>query len=139
MKLTFLQLKKIIPELNKKVITAARIFQVFRERQIEYNEIKMQGAGAYVTEDGKDYVFLRDSLQAYLYHETLAYEGTHALCHYPASFLAFRHNLEAEVLSLVMMMPLSDLSRLNKIKHQLDDESYELLKRRNKAYEVWNL
>lgn len=139
MKLTFLQLKKIIPELNRQVVSAARILQVFKDRDVEYHELPLQGKGCYVTASGRDYVFLRDSLTSLLFHETLTYEATHALCHYPAPFLLWRHNIEAEVLSLVMMMPLADLPRLNRIKHQLDDESFELLKRRNKANEVWKL
>ena len=50
-----------------------------------------------------------------------------------------KQNLQSEVLSLVMMMPLADLPRLNRIKHQLDDESFELLMRRNRAAEIWHL
>lgn len=139
MNLTLLQLKKILPEINRKVITPARILQVLKEQSIEFFEIQMNDDGAYVTDAGREFVFLRRSLQHFLFHETLAHETVHALSHHPASFLFWRHQLEAEVFSLVFMMPLADLPRLNKIKHQLDDESYELLKKRNKANEVWHL
>jgi len=101
MKLTFLQLKKIIPELNKKVITAERILQIFERRRIEFYELPLDSDGCYVTKEGRDYVFLRQRMHQLLYYETLAYEGVHALCHFPASFLLWRHNLEAEVLSLI--------------------------------------
>lgn len=139
MKLTVLQLKKILPEINRRVITPSRILQIFKHRGIEFRELPMEGLGGCVTDAGREYVFLRTSLAHLLYHETLAYESVHVFSHYPASFLRRRHDLESEVLSLVFMMPLADLPRLNRIKHQLDEESYELLKRRNQAHKVWNL
>lgn len=139
MKLTLLQLKKMLPEINRRVITPARILQIFRQQNIEFCEIPMEGLGGCVSDTGREYVFLRNSLPHLLYHETLSYEGVHALSHHPAPFLRWRHDLEAEVLSLVFMMPLTDLPRLNRIKHQLDEESYELLERRNKANAVWRL
>ena len=139
MNLTFSQLKKIFPELNRKKITPSQVLQVFAERNIELYEVRMEGRGACVTDSGREYIFLKESLTSLLYHETLCYEGVHALCHHPASFLRWRHNLQSEVFSLVMMMPKTDLPRLNRIKHQLDDESYELLQRRNKANEMWKI
>lgn len=139
MNLTFRLLKEIFPELNKKVINRDRIYQVFKQRRIEYYDLPMEGRGGYVTDNGRDYVFLRNSLRGLLHHETLAYEGVHAFFHYPAEFLRRKHDLEAETLSLVMLIPKTDLPRLNKIKHQLDEESFELIERRNKANSIWRL
>ena len=139
MTLTYLQLKKILPELNEEIITPDRIFEVFQEKKIDFHELPLEGDGCYVTEEGKDYVFLRSAMRQLLFYKTLLYESVHALVHYPAPFLLWRHNLEAEVLSLIGMMPLSDLPRLNRIKNQLDEENYDLLMRRNKANEIWSL
>ncbi|CAN5363258.1 hypothetical protein BH10ACI1_BH10ACI1_19370 [soil metagenome] len=62
------------------------------------------------------------------------------ICHTPgAKFLVWRFEIEAETLSLTMTMPLSDLPRLNRIRYQLDDESYDLLMRRNKINKLWSL
>lgn len=141
MNLTFTLLKKYFPELNRKIISRERITQVLIKKNIGIFEIPMNGRGAYVRSlpDGAEFVFLKYNLQSLIYHETLAYEGVHALCHIKADFLEARQNLQSEVFSLVMMMPKTDLPRLNRIKHQLDDETYELLKRRNTAAERWQL
>ena len=139
MKLAFSTLKKIIPELNERIITPKRILEIFRQRGIDFFELNIEDDGAFVTSDGRSFVFLKSILQQLVYHETLLHEGGHALIHYPADFLERKHQLEAEVFSLVGMMPLKDLPRLNRIKHQLDAESYELLKRRNKANSIWGL
>lgn len=139
MTLTYLQLKKILPELNEEIITPDRIFEIFQEKEIDFHELPLEGDGCFVTEEGKDYVFLRSAMRHLLFYKTLLYESVHALVHHPAPFLLWRHNLEAEVLSLIGMMPLSDLPRLNRIKNQLDDENYDLLMRRNKANEIWSL
>ena len=139
MNLTYRQLKKILPELNEEVITPERIFEVFREKEIEFYELPLDGDGCYASDDGREFVFLRSAMRGLLFHKTLIYEGVHAFCHYPAKFLLWRHNIESEVLSLLAMMPLADLPRLNRIKHQLDDETFELLEKRNKANDLWKL
>lgn len=139
MNITFRILKNIFPELNEKVITSERIRQVFEERNIELLEVPMKGKGCYVSHENKDYVFLRYNLSSLIYHETLLYESVHALLHVPsAHFLKRQHDLEAEVFSLVMMMPLADLPRLNIIKYQLDAENYEYVEQRNKIHSIWN-
>ena len=142
MNLTFHILKKRhFPELNEKVITRERIIQVLSKIPVPVFDIPMIGRGAYVHDrtDGAEFVFIKYNLQTLIQHETLAFEAVHALCHVKADFLLSRQNLQSEVLSLVMMMPKTDLPRLNRIKHQLDDESYELLMRRNRAAEMWHL
>jgi hypothetical protein len=139
MNLTFQLLKKYFPELNKKIIKRERILEVFGAARIQFYEIPMEGRGVYVHDasDKTDYVFIRYSLQSLIYHETLAFEGVHALCHAPATFLERRQNLQCEIFSLVFMMPAPDLPRLNRIKGQLDAESYDFLMRRNKVKAVW--
>lgn len=139
MNLTYLQLQKIFPEINIRKITPVRILEMFDKKNISYFELPMEGRGGCLTDGGREYVFIKRSLQNLLYHETLAYESVHALCHAPAPFLRWRHNLQSEIFSLVFMMPLADLPYLNRIKHQLDEESFELLLRRNKANEIWKL
>lgn len=139
MHLIFSILKKTLPELNREIITPARMIYVFYHRLIEFHELDMPDAGAFVTCDGKNYVFLKMALQQLIYHETILHEGCHALVHHPAPFLMWRHQIEAEVFSLVGMMPITNLRRLNKIRHQLEPESYELLMRRNKVNERWRL
>lgn len=142
MNLTFQVLKKYFPELNRKVITRERIVQVLGKIGIPVYELPMEGRGAYVhdTEDKKDYVFIKYNLSSLIYHETLAYEGVHALCHVPAAtFLKSKHELQSEVLSLVMMMPATELPRLNRIKHQLEPESYEMVQKRNQIKSFWRI
>lgn len=137
----FQLLKKIFPELNKKVIGKERIIEVFSRRNIQYLEVPMEGLGAYfhISSDKTDYVFIKYNIQGLLYHETLAYEGVHAFCHIPAPFLLSKNNLEAEVLSLVMLMPETDLPRLNRIKHQLEPDSYEMVIKRNQIKAMWKI
>lgn len=142
MHFTFELLKtKYFPELNVKVIGEDRIIEVFNKIGVLYYEVQMKGKGAYVREieDKTEYVFINRSLKTLLKHATLAYESVHALSHVPAAFLESKQNLEAEVLSLIMMIPRTDLERLNRIKHHLDDESYDYLMRRNKVAEMWKL
>jgi len=139
MLLAYSQLKKILPQLNESVITPEIIYKVFERRKISFYELPIEERGYYVTENGRDYVFLRHSLQQLLFHETLLYEGVHAICHFPVQYLLRRHTLEAEAFSLIGMMPLESLPRLNRIRHQLDAENYDLLLRRNKVAELWNL
>lgn len=141
MNLTFQLLKRYFPELNRRVISRERIIKVLSKIGVPVFDIPMLGRGAYVRDisDGSEYVFIKYNLQTLIRHETLAYESVHALCHVKADFLEDKQNLQSEVLSLVMMMPKTDLPRLNRIKHQLDDESYELLMRRNRAAEVWKI
>lgn len=137
--LTYLRLKQFLPELNIKIITPEKILNVLRLHNIEYAEIAMRGRGCYVNKDGKDYVFLKSAMTQFLHHETLSYEAAHALTHFPADFLFWRHNLEAEVLSLICMIPKTHLKRLNRIKHQLDADTYDLLMKRNLSQERWKL
>lgn len=140
MNLAFLSLKRILPELNERVISPARIFEVFTERGIEFYELPFRHTnGCYITESGKEYVILKRALSQLLFHETLALEGAHALIHAPAPFLLRKQQLEAETLALVCVMPVTELPRLNRIKHQFDAESYELLMRRNKAHRIWQI
>jgi len=142
MNLTFRTLKKYFPELNRRTITRERISQVLKAVGVSVFEIPMEGRGAYVIDrtDGSEYVFIRQGLRGLLGHETFAYESTHALCHDPgAKFLKWRHDLQAEVFSIVMMIPATDLPRLNRIKNQLDEESYELIKKRNHIKAVWKI
>ena len=141
MNLTFQSLKRYFPELNKKIITRERIIKVLSKRNIPVFDMPMRGRGAFVRDcsDGAEFVFIKYNLQTLIQRETLAYESVHALCHVKADFLESRQNLQSEVLSLVMMMPKCDLPRLNRIKGSLDSESYELLMRRNRAAEMWQL
>lgn len=142
MNLTFQLLKNHFPELNEKVIERERIVEVLGRKGIPVFDVPMAGKGAYVRDlrDGAEYVFIKNNLESLLYHETLCYEGTHALCHVPAAkFLERRQNLQAEVFSLVMMMPLKDLPRLNRLKHEFDADVYERLKRRNQVKEMWRI
>lgn len=139
MNITYLLLKKVLPELNRCVITVERILQVFCQRNIEYYEIPLEGDGAFVTKDGNNYVFLRSALTQLLKHETILHEGCHALIHYPAPFLLRRHQLQADIFSLIGIMPLADLKHINRLKHQLEPESFELLKRRNEVNRRWKL
>lgn len=139
MNLAFQTLKKILPELNEKVVTPERMIQVFNERDITLHELPLEDAGCFVSKDGRDYVFLRQALNQVLYHETLLHEGVHALTSHPAPFLSRKHQLEADALSLVAMMPLSELPRLNRIKNSLDEETFILLERRNEVKERWSL
>lgn len=140
MNLTFQSLKRYFPELNKKIITRERIIKVLSKINIPVFDIQMHGRGAYVIDriDGAEFVFIKYNLQSLVRFETTAYESVHALCHTKADFLESRQNLQSEIFSLVMMMPQTDLPRLNRIKHQLDAESFELLMRRNKAAEIWH-
>lgn len=137
--LTYRRLKYFLPELNEQVITPERIFEVFESLKVECAEIPLSRNGYYAVSDGANYVFLKRAMTALLLHETLAHECVHLLVHYPAAFLLSKHELEAEAFALVAMIPRTDLPRLNRIKHQLDDESYELLKRRNKVSEIWKI
>lgn len=133
---------KYFPELNEEPVGVDRIIEVLDRIGTNFFRLPMEGKGAYVvdTEDKSEYVFISDAIRNLLDHETVAYEGVHAFAHIPsAKFLERKNNLEAEVISLIMMMPVTDLPRLNKIKHQLDEESYEYLERRNKAYDLWEL
>lgn len=141
MNLIVASLQRYLPELNKQVILPTRILEVFGEQAIEHYLINMRGAGAscYDTDTGRQYVFLNCTLRGILYQETLSYEAVHALCQHPAPFMKWRHEIEAEFIALVMMMPETDLPRLNRIKDQLDEESYEYLKRRNKGREIWKI
>jgi hypothetical protein len=143
MNLAYSRLKEILPKLNEEVITPETIFAAFKTLDIEYHELSLKENGYYVpaseSETGKDYVFLKRGLTQFLWHETLAHESIHSFIHIPVLFLLRKHELEAEVLALICMMPITDLKRLNKIKGQLDDESYELLQRRNKANKEWRL
>lgn len=138
--LTYLQLQKIFPEINRARILPSRIVSALVKRNIEFHTVPhLEELGTCVTLAGQEYVFLTDAISGLLYHETLAYEAIHAFSHVPAPFLRWRHNLESHVMSLVFMMPLAELRRLNKIKGHLDAESYELLKKRNEANERWKL
>jgi len=142
MNLTFRLLKKYFPELNKKVISRERIVRVLATIGIPVFDIPMEGRGAYIRDvsDGSEYVFIKYNLQTLIYHETLAYEGVHALAHDPAAkFLERRHNLQSEVFSLVMMMPGTELPRLNRIKHQLEPDAYERVQRRNLVKAMWQI
>lgn len=139
MNLIFLALKRSIPELNEQVVPPSRILEVLAEKGIPMMEIPMKELGSYVRKDKQDFVFIKAALAQLVHHETLAYEASHAITHVPADFLARRHNLEAEAMSLICMIPATDLPRLNRIKHQLDPESYELLKRRIEIKKIWNL
>lgn len=141
MNLTYLALKKYFPELNLKAIKRERVVEVLASNNIPVFELPMTGRGAFVRDvcDGMEFVFIKYNLLSLIQHETLAYESVHALCHVKADFLKSRQELQCEVFSLVMMIPKKDLPRLNLIKHQLDDESYEILLRRNRINEVWNL
>lgn len=141
MLLTFSLLKKIIPELNKKVITVERIIELLYQRRIEYHEIPLykEDDGAFITQDGQDYVFIRYALHQILKHETVLHEGCHAFMHVKAPFLQWRQQLEADVFSLVGMIPATELPHLNRIKHQLEPESYEMLMRRNRVKEMWKI
>lgn len=141
MKLTFVSLQRYFPELNKEVISPRRVMEVFGEHAIEFYILGMDGRGSSATDTdtGQQYVFLSDTLRGVFYNETLAYETVHAFCHYPAKFMKWRHDLEAEFLALVMMMPATDLPRLNRVKHHLEAESYDLLVKRNRGKEIWKI
>lgn len=141
MNLTFQLLKKYFPELNKKVIGKERVIEVLGNLNIPVFEINMSGRGAYVRDasDGREYVFIRYNLQNLFFHETLCFEGVHALAHVPCHFLKRRHELQSEIFSLIFMMPAADLPRLNSVKHQLEAESYHFLIRRNEVRARWNL
>lgn len=139
MNLTFQLLKKYFPELNRKIISRERIIKVLGAIGIPVYELPMEGRGAFIRDrsDGSEFVFIKYNLQSLIYHETLAYEGVHALCHVKADFLKSRQDLQSEVFSLVMMIPETELPRLNKIKHQLEPESYELVEKRNQIKLYW--
>ena len=140
MNLVFDKLKKIFPELNKQVITVSRILEAFEAHNVTVAQLPLDNNGYYVSNAGKEFVFVKYALNHYLLHETLSHEASHVFGSSPeCAFLLRRFEIEAETLSLIMMMPLSDLPRLNRIKHQLDAESFDLLKRRNKINEIWQL
>lgn len=142
MNLAFRLLKSYFPELNEEPIGTERIIQVLGTRAIQYYEVPMDGPGAYVVDasDGSEYVFIKNSIRGILKHETVAYECVHGLCHVPAAtFLKRRHDLEAEALSLVMMMPAPELPRLDRIKHQLEPESYDRVIRRLMVKALWGI
>lgn len=139
--LAFSSLKKILPELNSRVITTDRIFEILHARRIEFYELPFTTTnGCYAVDETKrEYVILRRAMETLLFHETLCLESVHALLHSYAPFLLRKQQLEAETFALIAMMPQTDLPRLNRIKHQLDAESYDYLMRRNKANEIWHL
>lgn len=138
--LVFQKLKTIFPELNRAAISPKRIFEVFEKMKVVYVELPLERNGYYISDTKKDYVFLKSAMSQMLFHEVLAHETAHAFTSTPAArFLLWRFEIEAEALSLIMMMPLADLARLNRIKNQLDDESYDLLMRRNKIKSLWGL
>ncbi len=141
MNLAVASIKRYLPELNKKVVSTGRILEVFGYHAIEFYIAKMEGRGCCVTDTDteRQFVFLNYTVRGVLFHETLGYEATHILIHEPAPFMKWRHEIEAEFIALMMMMPLTDLPRLNRIKHQLDDESYEYFMRRLKGRELWRM
>lgn len=141
MKLALLRIKEFLPEINERVITPARIFEIFAERNITYCEADLQDSnGCYASAKGRDYVVLKRSLSYLLYYETLALETVHAILHdASAAFLLQKHKKEAETLSLVAMMPEPDLPRLCREAGSLDAETYYLLKKRLRVLERWQI
>ncbi len=137
--LTFDCLKRILPELNETVISPERILAKLAALNVKVFDAAIEENGYYITTAKRDYIFLKNGMAHLIYHETLAHEFSHFGCHYPADFLRRKHQLEAEMMSLICMMPLTNLSRLNAVRHQFDNENYDLLMRRNKGFEVWSL
>ena len=139
MNLAFSALKKILPELNERVITPERILRVFLERNIEFYEIDLNKNGYYVLEQNQEYVFLKRALSQLLFHETLTHEMVHVGCHSFAPFLLRKNEIEAKTLALIGMMPETLLPQLVSDSHNLDGETYGLLKRRLRVLEFWRL
>lgn len=140
MKLAYESLKNILPELNEKVVTSDRLLSVCDARGVEVCERVQKPLGVYVVCGKDEYILIRSLLTRILFHEVLAHETVHACLHEPAAeFLARKQQLEAEALSLVCLMPRTELPRLARTAGSLSAEQFDQFRRRLRIIEVWDI
>lgn len=142
MNLTYSRLKALIPPLNERIIMPEDIYKLFNKLEVELVEMPLRKRGYYKWdyETRKDYVFIKRGLNQFLLHETLLHEA----CHASTSVIAIesllrRYELQAEIFTAIALMPFQLMKRSVKVIGSLDKETYELLKKRLKIYEVFNI
>lgn len=110
MNLSLPKLYRIMPDLNRRPLDESDFWQVCESRKIDVIERRQKKKGYYVpTKDG-DFVFI-DSRLKNLNWLTVAYhELFHALLHFPAPFLAGKHQFEANAFTIISLCPLPALS-----------------------------
>lgn len=138
MNLAVRAIKKVLPHFNERAVTKEDLFRIFRERGIHYHEMPLNNEGYYaLSDDGDEYVITKYGLRDPRLSEALLHEFVHAIVHYPNPNCPKQH-AEAIAISLMAMIPLSSLNYWLSIAGSLEDEDYDLVRRRFEVYKKYN-
>lgn len=120
MNLSLPKLTRVLPALNKRVLTESDFWQVCAAREIEVVERRMNKKGYYVPHQCGDLIFIDSRLKSFYWLEVAYHELFHALLHYPAPFLSGKHQFEADafmIMALCTLESLTDAEFLRQAKH----------------------
>jgi Zn-dependent peptidase ImmA (M78 family) len=123
-------IKQVIPDLNKRPLTAEDFYRVCRRLKVKVHELPLRGIdGFYMVFRGKGHIYLDSRLRGVRWLMTAFHELGHALLHSPPSItVAFFCNVldtkedrEAEAFASIALVPEPLLRRI------LKDKDYEHL------------
>lgn len=149
MKLALAKLKRLIPELDKRPLTARDFFRICRRERIKVFEIPLSVPGFYVVCKGKAYIYLNCRLRGVAWLLAAFHELGHHFLHAPpfATVALFyqlkpdtRQEKEAQAFAITAVIPEPLMKELLASGEYVEDEglSAELLKDRCDLYALLN-
>jgi hypothetical protein len=128
----FQAIKAIIPEFNERVVDLDRILSIIEQLKTEYHEMKMKRDGYHVWDEGQDYIFIKKTLTGLKKHEATAHEGIHAMISVPIEALHSKQQCEANVLSVIALIPLPFLKDRWWLEENPSEYAFQLWKERQR-------
>jgi hypothetical protein len=137
MLLSYRRLKALVPSLNERPHGLDEFYQFVRADKIELTEKRFKKRGYYAISDGPNpisFIFLNTAQHIAKYLESAYHELTHHLVDYPCPFVKRKAESDAQMLTLIFLIPLNSLPRLVDDFYTLDAVYRDLVERRYKIY-----
>lgn len=136
MNLTYRILRERVSSFNRRSHGESTFHRIRKRIDCDFDEKPRQKKGYYVTDESGDVIFIDSRLSGKTRLEVLYHELTHALIHYPASFLERRNQLQAEIFSLIFLIPRKELFEyMNTPFEEIDSRLVPFLIRRQRIFE----
>ena len=140
MNLSYRILKNRISSFNRKAHGEQDFYRIAKEQKFQVYDLELECLGCYVADKDGDYIFIDPRIRPPLRYEVEFHELTHALLDFPCDFLYFRQQLNAEIFSLIFLIPKKQLLEL--LQMPFDEIDYRLqpfIIRRKKIYEIFGV